>query len=538
MINKSTLDIILSEYRKAFVTPDPKAKNLTGWQQESFKWKAVAHFQKSWNMDAEDFGAMFKAATEKAALLLTTMNAFPLAMIERFAAADTEATRAMFGELYDETRPVVERVSRFIESSEKIRATYGAERWKSHFQTIKAVSTYLWLRYPDKYYIYRYHDCKNVVSTLESDLTVKKGEAENLPGFFALCDEIADYLAEEKQTVEMVKAALTDACYPDPRNRTLAMDVCLFTSRKYDGKIPPRAGDAPEPPEPPANAPYGKAAFLADVFMTAENYDALAALLLNKKNVILQGAPGVGKTYAARRLAYSIMGEKDESRVEFVQFHQNYSYEDFMMGYKPTDTGFELRYGIFHRFCERAAADPENKYFFIIDEINRGNMSKIFGELLMLIEKDYRDQPAVLAYNGEPFAVPGNLYLIGMMNTADRSLAMIDYALRRRFSFFDMLPGFATEGFKAEQAKVGNPRFDRLVAAVTDLNSAIARDKSLGSGFCIGHSYFLGRPEGDTDAWVKGIVQFDLLPLLREYWFDDADSVQKWTDILNGAVNG
>lgn len=192
---------------------------------------------------------------------------------------------------------------------------------------------------------------------------------------------------------------------------------------------------------------YTKSDFLDEVYMTEKRYENLVAVLRNKKNIILQGAPGVGKTFAARRLAWSMMGEQDDSRIEFVQFHQNYSYEDFMMGYKPVEDGFELKYGIFYRFCQKAANQPDKEFFFIIDEINRGNMSKIFGELLMLIEKDYRGTKATLAYNGLSFSVPKNLYIIGMMNTADRSLAMIDYALRRRFSFFEVEPGFDSEGF-------------------------------------------------------------------------------------------
>ena len=201
---------------------------------------------------------------------------------------------------------------------------------------------------------------------------------------------------------------------------------------------------------------YTKSDFLDEVYMTEKRYENLVAVLRNKKNIILQGAPGVGKTFAAKRLAWSMMGEKDDSRIEFVQFHQNYSYEDFMMGYKPVEDGFELKYGIFYRFCQRAANQPDKEFFFIIDEINRGNMSKIFGELLMLIEKDYRGTKATLAYNGLSFSVPKNLYIIGMMNTADRSLAMIDYALRRRFSFFEVEPGFDSEGFIHYQNGLNN----------------------------------------------------------------------------------
>lgn len=278
---------------------------------------------------------------------------------------------------------------------------------------------------------------------------------------------------------------------------------------------------------------YKKSDFLDEVYMTEKRYENLVAVLRNKKNIILQGAPGVGKTFAARRLAWSMMGEKDDSRIEFVQFHQNYSYEDFMMGYKPVENGFELKYGIFYRFCQKAANQPDKEFFFIIDEINRGNMSKIFGELLMLIEKDYRGTKATLAYNGLSFSVPKNLYIIGMMNTADRSLAMIDYALRRRFSFFEVEPGFDSEGFIHYQNGLNNETLNELVSKVKDLNREIAADKSLGKGFCIGHSYFCGR-DVCTDEWLHSIVDYDILPMLSEYWFDDANKLQRWENILQG----
>ena len=278
---------------------------------------------------------------------------------------------------------------------------------------------------------------------------------------------------------------------------------------------------------------YTKSDFLDEVYMTEKRYENLVAVLRNKKNIILQGAPGVGKTFAARRLAWSMMGEKDDSRIEFVQFHQNYSYEDFMMGYKPVEDGFELKYGIFYRFCQRAANQPDKEFFFIIDEINRGNMSKIFGELLMLIEKDYRGTKATLAYNGLSFSVPKNLYIIGMMNTADRSLAMIDYALRRRFSFFEVEPGFDSEGFIHYQNGLNNETLNELINKVKDLNREISLDKSLGKGFCIGHSYFCGR-DVCTEEWLHFIVDYDILPMLSEYWFDDANILQRWENILQG----
>jgi len=278
---------------------------------------------------------------------------------------------------------------------------------------------------------------------------------------------------------------------------------------------------------------YDKTDFLNEVYMTESRYDLLFSVLKNKKNIILQGAPGVGKTFAAKRLAYSVIGEKDESRIEFVQFHQNYSYEDFMMGYKPVNDGFELKYGIFYRFCQKAANQPDKDFFFIIDEINRGNMSKIFGELLMLIERDYRGTKTTLAYNGMAFTVPKNLYIIGMMNTADRSLAMIDYALRRRFSFFEIEPGFDSAGFVKYQNSLNNETFNELVVKMKELNKEITLDKSLGKGFCIGHSYCCGQSVC-SDEWMQSVIDYDILPMLSEYWFDDSGKLQRWENILHG----
>ncbi|MBE6266055.1 MAG: hypothetical protein E7102_06265 [Prevotella ruminicola] len=282
------------------------------------------------------------------------------------------------------------------------------------------------------------------------------------------------------------------------------------------------------------NENYTKEKFLEEVFVTENDYIKLRNLLLRKKNLILQGAPGVGKTFAAKRLAYAIMGEKDDSRVMQVQFHQNYSYEDFVMGYKPNENGgFNLNYGIFHKFCRRASIDKERPYFFIIDEINRGNLSKIFGELLMLIESDYRDKPIQLSYNDETFAVPSNIYIIGMMNTADRSLAMIDYALRRRFSFFEMKPGFETDSFNNYILGWSSPKLRSLIKAIIELNEVISDDDSLGSGFCIGHSYLCNFDNGfDLDS----IVEYDIIPMLREYWFDNDERFNQEAQKLRNAL--
>ncbi len=819
MINTDKLAHILLAYRKNFYREDPNIANRTHWEDESYKWVAVKWFKSNWDIEAKDFGAMFKKATEKCFNLLSAQNYFPRKMILEFANADQEAVRAMFRDLFEEEFSVVDRVNRFIAESERLRSKYGEPEWKSHYQNVNSISTYLWLQFPDKYYIYKYTECKDAAMALESSYTVKKGaKAEALLDFQQFYSEISDYLIRESTTRKMVEKTLTPSCYSDPKCITLAIDIGRFISAKYlknpdfydrldepvyipapvywpsqeeypvnitkeqwkkyieevefpyhkgcmkmlkalvelggeasckqlsdiygghttkyigsavnigkrakkyfnlpscmDGDVEryfvipflgreviedgakyysyklrdelhaalkeidlssidpyeknegidearywwlnanpkiwsfssiavgvqksytlmsdnghkrrifqnfldAKAGDLmigyestpvkqivaiakiskeqdgkelyfekieglvhpidyqtlkdcpelenmeyfcqpqgslfkltkdefdfimdiireenPVDPDSSNHEKYSRDDFINEVFMSGTQYDTLISLLKNKLNLILQGVPGVGKTFAAKRLAYSIMGEKDDSRIEFVQFHQNYSYEDFMMGYKPSDDGFELKYGIFYRFCMLAANHPEKEYFFIIDEINRGNMSKIFGELLMLIEKEYRGTEMTLAYNGLSFSVPKNLYIIGMMNTADRSLAMIDYALRRRFSFFTMAPGFTSKGFKDYQISLSNDTFDKLVEEVKKLNKAITEDKSLGSGFCIGHSYFCGHKADDDDSWIREFVEYDIIPMLKEYWFDDSDRVQKWADQLRGVFHG
>lgn len=283
--------------------------------------------------------------------------------------------------------------------------------------------------------------------------------------------------------------------------------------------------------------PYTKEDFLSEVFMPEEEYDKLSGILRIKKNIILQGAPGVGKTFVAKRIAFSMMGVKDVERVMMVQFHQSYSYEDFIMGFRPSTDGFELKRGAFYNFCKKAEIDGDNDYFFIIDEINRGNLSKIFGELFMLIENDKRGVSLQLLYSDEKFSVPKNIYIIGMMNTADRSLAMLDYALRRRFAFFEIKPGFTTDGFREYRMSLENEKFDKLIACVESLNNVISNDESLGDGFCIGHSYFCNLLlDTINDQILSGIVEYELIPLLKEYWFDEPTKVKDWSSNLRSAI--
>lgn len=802
MIDKEKLNPILEGYKTYFPAH---------WKDEKFKWEAVKHFQDHWNIDAENFGDMFKEATDKTFSLLASGYAYPRLMVINFAKADDEAVRSMFQNLFDESQDLATRVDAFQTSSEELRSKYDDGTWRNHYQNTNAISTYLWLRYPDKYYIYKYELFREAAKELSYDYMPRKnGSVESLIRGKQLYDEINQAINVDPDIRGMIEGVMVPSCYPDPELKTATIDVGFYLARYYlkerdvkqkdeewfpkdyspklnvddwvellkdssvftvsslqimkrikdyggqatctqlyvkygesknfyssgssslakriaektDCEVPPdrdggnarwwpilyvgkpagkdeegsyiwrlrdelsealgridlsrielyakgkaseedhgywwltanpkiwsfadvkigeeqsytlynengnkrrvfqnfldaKVGDVvigyeanpvkkvvaigritqandgkaiyfekveglatpieysmlkscPElekmeffvqpngslfkltkgeyefimdiiREENPLEKPdelkkkYTKEDFLSKVYMTEERYDVLAALLKNRKNVILQGAPGVGKTFAAKKLAYAMMGEEDDSRIEMVQFHQNYTYEDFIMGYRPDGADFKLTDGIFYRFCQRASNYPDKDFFFIIDEINRGNMSKIFGELLMLIEKDYRGTKVTLAYSGMPFSVPENLYIIGMMNTADRSLAMIDYALRRRFSFFEMEPGFNSEGFTNYRNSFADETFNTLIDQIKLLNKEISEDKSLGRGFQIGHSYFCGREElGCTDEWMRSVVEFDILPMLNEYWFDEPAKLQRWEKTLRGVFD-
>ena len=667
MIDHAKLEPVLSGYQTYF-----SQHWLHG---EDFKWEAAQHFHDHWKIDAADFGEMFKEATAKVFSLLDTGYAYPRAMILNFAAADCEATRAMFRNLFDESTELSQRIIAFQAATEEIRTKYNDGSWNNHYQNTSAISVYLWLRYPDQYYIYRYSVAHDISDALNFDAPPKRdGSVESLLNSYRLYDELRAALSQNTAVTQMIRSAIDAApagkYWPDTHWNIAAIDLGFYLSRFYlaeqktaqmqAGWFPAKSEYDPGitttqwsallqdtsvfTPEalrvmkcmldyggqatckqlamkygetsnfyisnsyhlaqrvaektgcrvmprdnesmrwwpilyvgkntstkadgtyiwrlrdellqalksadlsnvPAATAPirqaasdsYTKADFLHDVFLSEQRYNVLVSLLRRKKNVILQGAPGVGKTYAAKRLAYSMMGQADSSRVEFVQFHQNYSYEDFMLGYRPDGSGFKLTEGVFYRFCQKASNDPDREYFFLIDEINRGNLSKIFGELMMLIEGDHRGEKITLAYNGLPFYVPENLYIIGMMNTADRSLAMIDYALRRRFSFFEIEPAFTSEGFQKYQAALNNETFNALVEQVKALNREITADASLGSGFRIGHSYFcLADPAACTTDWMRSVVEFDLLPTLAEYWFDAPDKLHRWEENLRGVFN-
>lgn len=572
MFDRQIFQDILSQYKKDFPGQ--------WWTDEKYKWEMVQWFQQHWDIDAEDFPAMLTKAMKKTDNLLASQNRYPLQMLQEICQAEPEPVRSLFRRLYDESEDYADRIQIFkkeiselyerCNASGKLSKIYKEDYYC--FQDENPISIYLWLRYPDSHYIYKFSEAEYLSNVLKSSYKIKRGAfVENLRQNAALFDEISESLRGDSEIRQMLREILTENCWPDEALHIMTGDLSYYVynktvkaKKKEEEKetengfevlkdrqeenqeaqnvIRPASAEEPVFKEDvsvsaePALPAYGREDFLAEVYMDGASYDRLAALVRRKKNVILEGAPGVGKTFAARRLAWALMGKKDDSRIELVQFHQSYSYEDFILGYKPDGAGFTLKEGVFYQFCEKAAARPEEDFFFLIDEINRGNLSRIFGEMLMAVEREYRGTAVRLPEGNRLFSVPENVYLIGMMNTADRSLALMDYALRRRFGFFEMRPGFDSEGFRAYGAELHSPKFDALIQAVKALNQAVADDPSLGRGFCIGHSYFCG---GDgTEEWMESVVEYDLLPTLDEYWYDEEDTRRRWAQRLREAVHG
>ena len=344
-------------------------------------------------------------------------------------------------------------------------------------------------------------------------------------------------ISQAELNLESYQPAVTSP-NPDRQKRYLQIIADL--------PLPPDGDDDPTDPET-----YTIKDMLEDgVFFDPHELQRIYDRFADKQNLILQGPPGVGKTFISEGLAYSLIGEEARKRVRHVQFHQSYSYEDFVQGFRPAtnesdDLVFRLKDGSFKTLCNEAREAPDKRFVMIIDEINRGNLSRVFGELLSLIEKDKRgDDFKIRLASGNDFSVPENVYILGMMNLADRSLAGMDYAMRRRFAFVTLKPQFGESVFKDWLTNKGVPEW--MVSQINDrmsaLNDAIRNDESLGRNFAVGHSYFCDVPSetsdwnrSDWDRWYENIIETEIRPLLEEYWFDNLEKADtQISALLNG----
>ena len=670
------------------------------WEDENFKWKAIKCFQDNWDINAKDFLKMLDNSFAQTYNLLSSNQYFPLKMIKLYANYDCQKVRAMFLDLYNEDKDIIERISNFKKSSEDLCNMYTPGY--QHYQKENAITVYLWLKNPDKYYIFKFGEIKSVAEKLHSEYDFRKGAYENnIRNHIKLYDLICNILQDDFELKKIFYSHLDETCYQDPYMKTLTIDFGYYVAN-IDSKI------AIENIE-------------VNNKLQSKNYPQL-------KNQILYGPPGTGKTYNTVIKAieitnpeliqkdkdgnvenYELLKEKfdelkQQGQIEFVTFHQSYSYEEFVEGIKPElENGKELRYklqnGIFKTICNNAKELLETKvkynfnkdnisvykilipdeslfayciendcvainwgndidisncdsqeeiiakipedfesrkqcisqlnlfklwidndlkngkdvivvipgsmntikgiakitgdYFYnsdienghqqrkvdwirkninissdniynskfvsptitgmfndkinwdtflnlinnknnskssnavlVIDEINRGDVSKIFGELITLIEEDKRigkehQMTVTLPYSREPFGVPNNLYIIGTMNTADRSIALLDTALRRRFDFEEMMP-------KPELLSENIEGVD-LEQLLTQINGRIKKDYD--RDHQIGHSYLMSvKDKEDLERAYKNRI----LPLLNEYFYNDINTVAK---ILNCKPN-
>jgi 5-methylcytosine-specific restriction protein B len=358
----------------------------------------------------------------------------------------------------------------------------------------------------------------------------------NSADYLAVMDALEPRFQEESYTVHSYPELSLEAwMYKAPASETGTLDAFLEDDEDAD-EVAQEAVRAAAP-----IVPYSVDDILKDgCFLERTEIDLLIDRLRTKKNLILQGPPGTGKTWLAKRLAFALMGQKDDSKVRAVQFHPNLSYEDFVRGWRPTGEGkLSLADGVFMEAIKAAAKSPSSKFVVVIEEINRGNPAQIFGELLTLLEAGKRtpNEALELCYpdadgKRRPVHIPENLYVVGTMNIADRSLALVDLALRRRFAFVGLEPklGNAWREWVIRECNVDPELVVDIERRIVELNNQIASDARLGKQFRIGHSYVTPAHRleaGETKKWFQQVVETEIGPLLDEYWFDAPDEAQK-----------
>jgi len=663
------------------------------WDYEKYKWQAVQWFQEHWDIDNANLASMIESATGKTANLLASMNSFPRGMIINLAKVAPNDVREMFINLYDESKDLIGRVQDFMNKAEEIREKFNPGDWSMHYQSTNAVSVYLWLRYPDKYYIYKYSEYREVARKLGLDYVFKKnGQPAEMAKGFKMYDMLNGYLRQNGINVDIIRSHLDNhpELYQDPQFRTATIDLGFWISRWFDSAE--------------------KTLYLNNTSDQMDSFIEKACNLLKiKKNLILQGAPGTGKTYNTAALSLALIDGivpetheevmtryeqlRSDGRIGFTTFHQSMDYEDFIEGIKPVHEAGSVRYeiedGIFKQLCSSAKVasevaatgtdnllegmnsnptiwkvslegtgdnptrrdcmangyirigwaeygdtdftednpkvtegkyilrafqndmqigdivvscwsqdetdaigivtgdyeyhenggnfprfrsvrwivkgikhnikeinngkhmtlgtiyrlpialedllnvvkqyspvsptlkEPEERpYVLIIDEINRANVSKVFGELITLIEKDKRlgaEHPVTLALpysKQKDFGVPKNIYIIGTMNTTDRSTGTLDYAIRRRFAFLT-IPA-KREIIKDETA---GQLFDDVRKFIETHKYADMDIEDL----MVGHSYFMA----DNYSELSMKIQFEVIPLIKEYIKDGILSVKR-----------
>ena len=521
-------DITLIDEEKAKEAIKLYKENFEEFRKnELFKWESVKQFREFYDEEADNFYEMLKEALKEAnKFLLSHSHFFPGNVILEIAKNKPEYARKMFQDLYDKTTPLTDRVKAFREAANiygEIRNNEAANTYQSN----KAVSIYLFLRYPDEYYIYGSSKLSEVAQYLDYTITSEFGTPDRIEDYTRLGDELCRIVSEDEELLEMSRNSLNEDCYDDPDNHLLTEDLMLFIERMSKKAVE----------EEPATV-----------------YNSY------RKNMILYGPPGTGKTFNTVIYAVAIIENKtvDEIRreaaenytavkdrydacldktIQFTTFHQSYSYEEFIEGIKPKldedeqDSKLEYKVadGVFKLFCENAENDPSNNYVFIIDEINRGNISKIFGELITLIEETKRKgeaeaAEATLPYSGKSFGVPGNVYILGTMNTADRSIALLDTALRRRFAFVEMMPDpNVLRQLHADVVTVGNAEAD-IAAMLSVINRRI--EFLYDREHMIGHAFFTPLRKDNSIEKLAEIFRNSIIPLLQEYFYEDYEKIR------------